>query len=153
MAPITFRQGQWFLNHSKENRNALSSPKEGRAGHPGFSPHQKGTIALRMLAYASPADVMDDTYGMSESTCLDTLVEFCETVVQLYKEKYLRQLNQADLERLIRKAEDHGFTGMIGSLDCMHWQWNNCPTGWQRGFSGRSRKPTVVLEAVESFDT
>ncbi|XP_070678037.1 uncharacterized protein [Malus domestica] len=52
-------------------------------------------------------------------------------VQQVCKDKYLREPNQEDLNRLIRKAEDHGFSGMIGSLDYMHWDWKNCPTGWQ----------------------
>ncbi|KAM2987118.1 hypothetical protein FF2_007314 [Malus domestica] len=42
---------------------------------------------------------------------------------------------------------------MIGSLDCMHWDWKNCPIGWQRSFSGRSRKPIAVLETVALYDT
>ncbi|KAM1068393.1 hypothetical protein ACFX2A_000369 [Malus domestica] len=74
-----------------------------------------------MLAYTSPADAMNDTYGMFESTCFDNFAEFCHTVVQIYKEEYIRELNQADLERLLSKAEDRGFPGMIGLLDCMHW--------------------------------
>ncbi|XP_050125762.1 uncharacterized protein LOC126603038 [Malus sylvestris] len=90
---------------------------------------------------------------MFESTCLNSLEEFCNTIVQVYKDEYLREPNQEDLNRLLRKAEDRGFPGMIGSLDCMHWDWKNCPTGWQGGFSGRSRKPTVVLEVVASYDT
>ncbi|XP_070669102.1 uncharacterized protein [Malus domestica] len=74
-------------------------------------------------------------------------------VQQVYKNKYLCERNQEDLNRLLRKAENRGFPGMIGSLDCMHWDWKNCPTGWQGGFCGRSRKPTVVLEVVASYDT
>ncbi|KAM1708507.1 hypothetical protein ACFX2K_001467 [Malus domestica] len=50
---------------------------------------------------------------------------------KVYKDEYLREPNQEDLNRLLRKAEDRGFPGMIGSLDCMHWDWKNCPTGWQ----------------------
>ena len=115
--------------HDVQHVNPCFQQKLDRAGRPGFSPHQKVTIALRMLVYAFPADAIDDTYGMSESSCLDTLVEFCQIVVQLYKEKYLSQPNQADLKWLLRKAEECGFPGVIGSLDCMHWQWNNCPTG------------------------
>ncbi|XP_050156260.1 uncharacterized protein LOC126630185 [Malus sylvestris] len=101
----------------------------GKASHPGFSTHQKVTVALRMIAYGSPADSMDETYGMFESICLDTLAEYCNTIVQLYKEEYICELNQEDMDQLIRKVEDRGFSGMIGSLDCMHWTWKNCPTG------------------------
>ncbi|XP_048427891.1 uncharacterized protein LOC125471495 [Pyrus x bretschneideri] len=88
-----------------------------KAGRPGFSPYQK----VRMMAYGSPADSMDETLGMFESTYLDTLVEFCNTIVQLYKAKYLREPNQEDLDRLILKAEDRGFPGMVRPLDWMHW--------------------------------
>ncbi|KAM2451368.1 hypothetical protein ACFX1W_008832 [Malus domestica] len=76
-------------------------------------------------------DSMNETHGMSESTCLDTLKQFCDTIVQVYKDEYLREPNQEDLNRLIRKAKDRGFPGIIWSLDCMHWDWKNCHTGWQ----------------------
>ncbi|KAM1197291.1 hypothetical protein FF1_008889 [Malus domestica] len=59
-----------------------------------------------MMAYGSPADSMNETHGMSESTCLDTLEQFCDTIVQVYKDEYLREPNQEDLNRLIRKAKD-----------------------------------------------
>ncbi|XP_068305294.1 uncharacterized protein [Pyrus communis] len=105
--------------------------KWNRAGRPGFSPHQKVTIALQMMAYDSPADLIDETHGMFESTCLDTLEQFCDTIVQVYKDEYICEPNQEDLNRLLRKAEDRGFLSMIGSSDYMHWDWKNCPTGWQ----------------------
>ena len=41
---------------------------------------------------------------------------------------------------------------MIGSLDCMHWEWKNCPTAWAGQFEGRHNKPTIVLEAVTSYN-
>ncbi|XP_048443897.1 uncharacterized protein LOC125478994 [Pyrus x bretschneideri] len=100
------------------------------------------------MAYGSLVDSMDEAHGMSESTCLDTLAEFCDTIV---KDEYLYEPNQEDLDRLIRKAEDRGFPGIIGSLDCIHWDWKNCPTGWQEGFSRRLRKSTIVLKVVTSL--
>ncbi|XP_048446372.1 uncharacterized protein LOC125480115 isoform X1 [Pyrus x bretschneideri] len=108
------------LLHDAQHGNPYFLQKKDKAGHAGFSTYQKVTIALQMLAYASPADAMNDTYGMFESTCLDNLAEFCHTVVQIYKEEYLGEPNQADLARLFRKVEDRGFLGMIRSLDCMH---------------------------------
>ena len=111
--------------------NPYFRQKRDKAGRPSFSPHQKVTVALRMMAYGSPADSMHETHDMSESTYLDTLEQFRDTIVQVYKDEYLREPNQEDLNRLIRKVEDHGFPSMIGSLDCMHWDWKNCSTGWQ----------------------
>ncbi|XP_070660709.1 probable sodium/metabolite cotransporter BASS4, chloroplastic [Malus domestica] len=42
--------------------NLYFRQKRDRAGRPSFSPHQKVTVALRMMAYGSPADSMDETH-------------------------------------------------------------------------------------------
>ncbi|KAG5532069.1 hypothetical protein RHGRI_026622 [Rhododendron griersonianum] len=60
--------------------------------------------------------------------------------------------NTADVARLLAVGELQGFSGMLGSLDCMHWEWNNCPTTWQGMYTGHAHKPTIILEAVASYD-
>ena len=37
---------------------------------------------------------------------------------------------------------------MVGSIDCMHWMWKNCPYAWKGAFQGKEGAPTLVLEAV-----
>ncbi|KAM5573625.1 hypothetical protein ABKV19_013256 [Rosa sericea] len=123
------------------------------AGRLGFSPHQKLTCALRMLATACSADSLDESFLMPESTAIENLSRFCHTIVTIYQERYLRAPTTEDLDKILQRAERRGFLGMIGSLDCMHWQWKNCPVGWQGNFSGKSKKPTIVLEAVAGPDT
>jgi hypothetical protein len=49
--------------------------------------------------------------------------------------------------------EKRGWPGMLGSLDCMHWTWKNCPKSWQGMYCGKSKDATIVLEAVASEDT
>jgi len=61
-------------------------------------------------------------------------------------EEYLRRPTRQDLKRLLRIGE--GFSGIIGSIDCMHWEWQSCPTAWKRQYTRWSGKPTIVLEAV-----
>ena len=50
-------------------------------------------------------------------------------------------------------GEARGFPGMLGFLDCIHWEWKNCPTGWAGMYtSGKEGTSIVILEAVASHD-
>ncbi|CAN0925013.1 hypothetical protein LINGRAHAP2_LOCUS34517 [Linum grandiflorum] len=35
----------------------------------------------------------------------------------------------------------------------MHWEWRNCPTGWAGQYTCHVHRPTIVLEAVASYNT
>jgi hypothetical protein len=122
------------------------------SGLAGFYPVQKMTVALRMLAYGGSADQIDEYIRMGESTIIDCVKCFTRLIVQLYGEEYLREPDQNDIARLLSVAEARGFPGMLGSIDCMHWEWDKCPTVVQGQFRGHFKKPTIILEAVASYD-
>lgn len=126
--------------------------KPNAVGMIGLSSLQKITAAMRMLAYGVPADSMDDYLRIGESTTIESLKKFVKAVVAIYSEEYLRSPNEADMARLLAVGEQRGFRGMLGSIDCMHWKWKNCPTAWQGMYSGHIREPTIILEAVASYD-
>lgn len=80
----------------------------------------KVIVALRMLTYGVSANSYDVVFQMGESTVLQTMREFTRTVVHIYGDQYLRLPNEQDIARLLAKAQQLGFLGMIGSIDCMH---------------------------------
>nr|XP_043626079.1 protein ALP1-like [Erigeron canadensis] len=42
---------------------------------------------------------------------------------------------------------------MIGSIDCMHWPWEMCPTAWRGTHTrGDIDRPSLILQAVASYD-
>ncbi|XP_071686956.1 uncharacterized protein [Rutidosis leptorrhynchoides] len=79
--------------------------------------------------------------------------EIC--ILELYVDEYLRKPTSSDIARMYSAHEEkHSFKGMLGSIDCMHWQWRNCPVAWKGQYtSGHQKHPTIVLEAVASYDT
>ncbi|XP_057444273.1 uncharacterized protein LOC130736458 [Lotus japonicus] len=122
-------------------------------GRQGLSPLQKCTAAIRMLAYGSPADSVDEYVRIGESTAIECLKNFVEGVCAVFGETYLRRPNQEDITHLLQWGESRGFPGMLGSIDCMHWEWKNCPVAWKGQFTrGDHGKPTIMLEAVASQD-
>ncbi|XP_028060405.1 uncharacterized protein LOC114264013 [Camellia sinensis] len=110
------------------------------------------TAALRILQYGVPADAVDEYIRIGESTAIAALNFFTKSIVATYEVVYLRSPNEADVARLLQEGEQHGFPGMLGSLDCMHRRWDKCPTAQAGAYTGHYHKPTVVLETVVSYD-
>ncbi|XP_024626786.1 uncharacterized protein [Medicago truncatula] len=123
------------------------------ANKEGISPLAKCTTAMRMLAYGVAADAVDEYIKIGSSTALECLLRFCKGIIRLYEQVYLRAPTQDDLQKILHVSEMQGFLGMIGSIDCMHWEWKNCPKGWECQFTwGDKGTTTVILEAVASHD-
>ncbi|KAJ9543304.1 hypothetical protein OSB04_023011 [Centaurea solstitialis] len=126
--------------------------KRNSAGRLGLSSLQKVTAAFRLLAYGVPADYVDEYVQIGESTAIESLKRFVVAIVEVFGDEYLRSPNNDDLTRLLAVGEKRGFPGMLGSIDCMHWKWKNCPTAWHGMFTGHIHEPTIILEAVASYD-
>ncbi|KAK1697966.1 hypothetical protein QYE76_014663 [Lolium multiflorum] len=105
-----------------------------------------------LVGHQMAADIFDEYLRMGESTCLESMYRFCRAVIAVFEEYYCREPNVEDTRRLLSINESRGFPGMIGSIDCMHWEWKNCPFGWQDMYSGHDEGRTVILEAVISQD-
>ncbi|XP_062026482.1 uncharacterized protein LOC133742819 [Rosa rugosa] len=121
-------------------------------GKLGLSSLQKFTAVFRMLAYGVPADALDEYLKIGESTAIRCMKRFCRAVIEVFGNRYLRTPNAENVARLFYICEERGFPGMLGGLDCMHWRWKNCPTAWAGMYAGRSRSPTIILEAVADYD-
>jgi hypothetical protein len=122
-------------------------------GRQGLTALQKCTAAIRQLANGSAADHLDESLKIGETTSMEAMKYFVEGVIAVFGERYLRHPTKEDAERLLKIGERRGFPGMFGSIDCMHWQWERCPTAWKGQFTrGDQKVPTIILEAVASHD-
>jgi hypothetical protein len=92
-----------------------------------------------MLAYGGAADINDEYFRIGESTSLESLNEFCNSVINLYSAEFLREPTVEDVKRLATMNSKRGFPGMLGSLDCMHWTWKNCPAAWKGQYQGKNK--------------
>jgi len=63
------------------------------------------------------------------STALECMKNFTLGVIEVFGDEYLRKPNQANVDRLLQVAKGQDFPGLLGSIDCMHWEWKNYPVG------------------------
>ncbi|GJR10001.1 hypothetical protein Tco_0792653 [Tanacetum coccineum] len=119
-------------------------------GRKSIGPILKCTSAIRQLAYGTAADAFDEYLQIGERTQRRCLVEFTKCIHILYVEKYLRKPTLVDIENLFALHEEkHGLPGMLRSIDCMHWDWKNCPKALAAQFKRCDHKyPTIMLEVV-----
>jgi hypothetical protein len=73
-------------------------------------------------------------------------------VIGILSSTYTQSPAQDNIERILLVNTVHRFPGMLGSLDCMHWSWKNCPLAWSGQITRKGKKLTIVLEAVATYD-
>ena len=100
----------------------------------GFTALQKVCSAVRLLkSVVSPME-HDDKYRMATTTGMECMKRSCHGVNAIYGDEALRHPTLDDVNRLLDEGDAVGFPGCIGSIDCMHWQWKNCPSAWKGMF-------------------
>ncbi|XP_062217726.1 uncharacterized protein LOC133917930 [Phragmites australis] len=133
-----------------EHNDPWFRQKRDATGKLGLSPLQKMTIVIRQLAYGVSADAVDEYIWIGGSTAMLVLTKFVQAIVLLFSNEYLNAPTAKDTARLLAIGEQRGFPRMLGSIDCMHWVWKNCPKAWHGAYTGHMRKPSIVLKAVAS---
>ncbi|XP_062089263.1 uncharacterized protein LOC133795823 [Humulus lupulus] len=108
---------------------------------------QKITAAMRILAYGVSGDFVDEHLRIAENTAAKCLKKFVKAIIGIFSHEYLRSPNENDIARLCAVGDSRGFPGMLGSIDCMHWKWKNCPSAWK----GISHNDINVLEHSSVF--
>ncbi|CAL5350717.1 unnamed protein product [Camellia sinensis] len=72
----------------------------------GLSPLQKTASTIRMLAYGVAADAVDDYVQIGESTVIERLKHFCNSIIKIFGPEYLRSPTTSDIARLLAIGED-----------------------------------------------
>ncbi|GJR76914.1 retrovirus-related pol polyprotein from transposon TNT 1-94 [Tanacetum coccineum] len=79
-----------------------------------------------------PAGPRHEYLQTSERSSRISLDHYCQSVMEIFGPECLRNLTVTDVEKLYRHHEEkHGFPGMLGSFDCIDWEWFGCPYGFK----------------------
>jgi hypothetical protein len=114
----------FFLSimHKLSETSPYFSKRYDAIGCIGLIALQKYIVAVRQLAYGRPTDTIDEYLKLGISSVLECLEYYCTGIIEYFGAEFLRCPTVTDTQRLLAKTEDCGFSGMLGSIDCMHWQ-------------------------------
>nr|XP_043629808.1 putative nuclease HARBI1 [Erigeron canadensis] len=91
---------------------------------------------------------------MAARTGRNSLDHFCDAIIKLYGREYLRRPTQHEVARIFQAHEErHHMPGMLGSINCTHVEWLNCPRHLKGQYTrGDHGVPTIMLEITASQD-
>lgn len=121
---------------------------------PNIDPKAKLLIALKTLAYGVSPTAFLDYFQMGDTTACECLIKFCQCIRAdaNLQQRFMRPMSREDAKKVCYlHFMQHGVDGMIGSIDCMHVYWKNCPMAWRAVYGGKEKAPTIVLEAFADY--
>ena len=106
-------------------------------------------LPLKSLAYGVPPHTFIDYFQMSPPLARVCCIEFDRIIKRIYANRFLKLPSAQEVKSIVNLHKKvHGVDGMIGSLDCSHTIWKNCPKAWQGSYKGKGPKPSIVMEAI-----
>ena len=109
-------------------------------------------LPIKCLAYGVPAHTFMDYFQMSREYARECCRQFDMAIKRIYAQEYLRLPSVADVKSIVKLHRAvHKVDGLIGSLDCSHTMWKNCPKAWAGSYTGKPGSPSILLEAVVDY--
>ena len=117
----------------------------------GIHPLVKLVGCFRFIAYGDSYDRDDENLSIAGSIMRGYTKQFSSLIVQHFGKQYLnRPPTLEERNNIAAVMKSKGFPGCLGSWDCKHFNWKNCPirlVGQHQGHSEGGKK-SLILEAV-----
>ena len=121
----------------------------------GICPNVRILLGLKVFGFGISGIAFQDYFQIGESTarqCVQRLARIIAKDEDLRRKYRPDQITREQAQRITRLHEQKfGVPGMLGFLDCMHVFWKNCPVAYQGHYTGKEKKPSLVLEAFSDY--
>jgi hypothetical protein len=118
----------WVIHQKLTDAEPALRQRVDALGKRGHSSHQKILASLRRLGTGCTLRDLDDQARMSPEALRKAFTLFVRTVLHVFGPRYLnRDPSVAEMRKITAAYAEEGFNGCIGSVDCMHISWKQCP--------------------------
>ena len=95
---------------------------------------------------------------------LQIVTHVCATEHSKFFQKFVKYLfdkradyiylprNELELQAVMKRYEEMGIPGAMGSIDVVHVKWSNCPAGDFNHAKGKQSYPSLAFECISDFD-
>ena len=140
-----------LLNLINNFTDVFSRKKDG-LGNEGVHCEIKILACLNVITSGKSMVQVADRFKFGRETLNYYFDKFIELMPKVLDE-FIKFPDDIAARKLVKKhLRKHKLPGMIGSLDCLHWFWGQCRLEEAYGNTGKSGKPSMVLEAVCDMD-
>jgi hypothetical protein len=110
-----------------------------------------GTLAVLGGCYSSFRQIPTLTnIGATEHT--NFFLTFVDFMWSIRDEYIYLPRDEGELRTVMKRYEEMGLPGAMGSVDIVHVKWSNCPSGDYNRAKGKESYPSLGFECISDFD-
>ena len=94
---------------------------------------------MRILARGNCGDDIEEMSGIKESSVYYFFKEFIEKFSTAFFDKFVQFPKKDELQKIMSLYNKIGIPGTVGSMDCTHLKWTNCPQHLINGCKGKEK--------------
>ena len=118
-------------------------------GRPSIPLELKLLGVLRVLGRASCFDSIAELTNSEKEAHRVFFHKFVKIFVEKLFDHYVcPPTSDESISQIMRHYDRVGFTGCVGSVDCVHIPWNRCPAKQLNLYTGKEGYPTIAYEVV-----
>jgi hypothetical protein len=106
----------------------------------------KVMVALRILGRDAVSDSCEELSEIARSTCNDIFIQFVAQFNAAFYDDVIKPPTGDNLLHVMETYRKLGFPGCVGSIDCTHVKWRQCPKSLRFECSGKEGYPTLSFE-------
>ena len=108
----------------------------------------KVMIATRMLGRGLVTDDVAEMARVGNSTVDNIFYTFCTNFPIHFFKQFVYVPSGDEMQTIVDVYAKLGLPGCIGSMDCTHIRWWNCPKHARQASTGKEGKPTLAFQLL-----